>query len=204
SQHPITEPGIRTRCWIVADGTRRRAHVAPGVHHQVSSRRRRRRRRRRRCRPLYLRPSYIPAPCRSPARAQDSLGRSIRPCCRRACRRPQLGPPSAHPRPGPGPLARRPCYITRILLSAAVTSSVGHISIPTSCKERHAIDQQSFDFTRIRNKTIGLTENEAESISKGCLAPDQTPGVDCLGGAVDVTTTDPGRRHREYPDEEPD
>lgn len=53
-------------------------------------------------------------------------------------------------------------------------------------------------------KIIGLTENEAEGVSERCLAPDQTFGVNCLGGAVDVTTADPGRRHCEYPDEEPD
>lgn len=58
--------------------------------------------------------------------------------------------------------------------------------------------------SRETERLIGLTENEAEGISEGCLTPDEAPGVDCLGGAVDVTTADPGRRHREYSDEEPD
>lgn len=49
-----------------------------------------------------------------------------------------------------------------------------------------------------------LTENEAEGVSEGRLAPDQTPRVDRLGGAVDVTAADPGRRHCEYSDEKPD
>ncbi|KYQ58990.1 hypothetical protein ALC60_01997, partial [Trachymyrmex zeteki] len=217
SQHPITEPGIRTRCWIVVVETRRRVHVAPGVP--------RHRRPRRKNRPLYLRPSYIPAPCRSPARAQGSLGRSIRPCCRRACRHPQLGPPSAHPRPGPGPLARRPPgYVVTRGEPPGQEGELRAIRHSHQSYQRHqhrhcpewehlrrcllVVARITFDRYRAliyrRNKTIGLTENEAEGVSKGCLAPDQTPGVDCLGGAVDVTTADPGRRHREYPDEEPD
>lgn len=57
---------------------------------------------------------------------------------------------------------------------------------------------------RARKAKAVLTENEAEGVTEGRLAPDQAPRVDRLGGAVDVTAADPGRRHREYPDEETD
>ena len=49
-----------------------------------------------------------------------------------------------------------------------------------------------------------VTENEAEGVAEGRLTPDEAPGVDGLGGAVDVAAADPGRRHREDADEEAD
>lgn len=49
-----------------------------------------------------------------------------------------------------------------------------------------------------------LTENEAERVSERSLTPHQAPRVDSFCGAVDVSTADPGRRHREYPYEKAD
>ena len=42
-----------------------------------------------------------------------------------------------------------------------------------------------------------LTEDETKRISKRSLAPDQALGVNCFGGTIDITPTDPGRRHGE-------
>ena len=64
SQHPNTEPGIKTRCWIAAVAARS-AREGPGA-----LQRRLRRRLRRRHLP-FPQLSCIPAPCRSPARVQD-------------------------------------------------------------------------------------------------------------------------------------
>lgn len=64
SQHPNTEPGIRTRCWIAAvvarSGRGARGAPQPRPRHP-----------RRQQLPVPRPPYRIPAPCRSPARAQD-------------------------------------------------------------------------------------------------------------------------------------
>lgn len=49
-----------------------------------------------------------------------------------------------------------------------------------------------------------LTKNEAERVSERSLTPYEAPRVDSFRGAVDVSTADPGRRHREYPYEQAD
>lgn len=54
------------------------------------------------------------------------------------------------------------------------------------------------------SKRRKLTENEAERVSERSLTPHQAPRVDSFCGAVDVSTADPGRRHREYPYEKAD
>lgn len=54
------------------------------------------------------------------------------------------------------------------------------------------------------SKRWKLTENEAERVSERSLTPHQAPRVDSFCGAVDVSTADPGRRHREYPYEKAD
>ena len=51
---------------------------------------------------------------------------------------------------------------------------------------------------------VKLTENEAKGVSEWSLTPNEAPRVDRFGGAVDISTADPGRCHREYPDKQAD
>lgn len=42
-----------------------------------------------------------------------------------------------------------------------------------------------------------VTEDETKGIAEGCLTPNEASGVDGLGSAIDVTTANPSRGHRE-------
>lgn len=97
-------------------------------------------------------------------------------------------------------------------LPEGVLEGVQHGDVPLLAhlvgEEDAALEQTSTLSTLSRERVnpfaLGLkcnTENEAECVTEGSLAPDEASRVNCLRGPVDVTPADPGRRHRENPDE---